>query len=81
MMFLLLGLVVMGVLLWNMNQEGTKELKFYELHNAIVAPGAVASGEPPATASKGPRIIENVTIVGSSEIHGDFTPEQKLYPG
>jgi cell division protease FtsH len=82
MMLLLVGLVVMGFLLWNVNAEGTKDLTFAQLDQDIMNPTGSAAGDPPSTADGGRigRIVDKLTIVGSSEIRGEFTPEQKKYP-
>jgi cell division protease FtsH len=83
MMLLLLGLVAMGFLLYNVHSGDVKKLELFELNDLILY-GAAAGRDPTEPAPTAPpksRVIENVTIVGGTEIRGDFTAEQKLFPG
>ncbi len=76
-MLLVLGLAVMGLLLFTARSGDVKELTVFELDHLIMAPpkDLVAS-----TDERGAQVVESVTIVGGSEVKGQFRPEQHLYP-
>ena len=85
MILLVVGLALMGFLLYSVRSDGVKEFaSVYELDAKIMNLTSGASGEPGtagAAGDRGGRIIQNVTIVGGTEIKGDFAAEQTAYPG
>jgi len=77
MMLLILGLVVFGLVLFQVKGTDVVELQFYELDEQIMNP----PGDPATPGSRGARLVESVTIVDDTSVSGTYVPEYKAYRG
>jgi cell division protease FtsH len=79
-MLFILGLVVIGLLLFHVKSGDVKEMTVWELDELITKGGP--RGETPGTAeSPGFRIVQYVRVVGGKEVYARLMPEQNLYEG
>jgi cell division protease FtsH len=81
MMLVILGLVVFGLLLYNVRSDSIRELTLYQLHQQIMDPPAATGDAPLATGepAKGAKLVDKVEIIGGSEIRGEYVPTQRVF--
>jgi cell division protease FtsH len=77
MMLLIIGLAVMGLLLFNVRTADEKELTIGELNDLVTRQTGVESYLP--TGSPKTQIVQTLTIIGGTQVRGEFIPEVKKY--
>jgi len=77
MMLLIIGLAVMGLLLFNVHTGDDKELTFGELHDLITTQVGAENYLPEGTPRT--QIVANVTIIGGTQVKGEFIAQVKKY--
>jgi cell division protease FtsH len=78
MMLLILGLVVMGLVLFQVRTVDQAELSLAELHEQITKPPADPA-LPPAEGGTGSRVVGKLVIYGGESIKGEYVAEYKPY--
>src|SRR5262245_32019197 len=79
MMLLILGLVVMGLVLFNVRTPDQVELTLAQLHDQIMNPPRDVSSPPPADGEPAGQIVGKVVIHGGESIKGEYLPEYKAF--
>jgi cell division protease FtsH len=78
-MLFILGLVVIGLLVFGAQGRDVREMTIWEL-DELITKGGQRNGVPGTAEVPGPRLVQDVTISGASEVRGRFVPEQTAYP-
>jgi cell division protease FtsH len=78
-MLFILGLVVIGLLLFHVKSGDVKEMTVWELDELIMK-GGPRNNVPGTLDNPGFRIVQYVRIINGSEVRGPLMPEQNLFP-